>query len=117
GDLTYRAQLQAFRFGAKFATPSRALSLSFNGDQPGGEIRIEGCHALLHAKCVLIATGADYNRIEAEGREDFEGVGVYYAATAMEAKLCRDATVIVAGGGNSAGQAAMYLSEHARQVI
>jgi thioredoxin reductase (NADPH) len=117
GDLTYRAQLQAFRFGAKFATPSRSLSLSFNGDEPGGEIQIEGCAVPLQAKCVLISTGADYNRIEAEGREDFEGIGVYYAATAMEAKLCRDATIIVAGGGNSAGQAAMFLSEYAKNVL
>lgn len=117
GDLTYRAQLQAFRFGAKFATPSRALSLAFNGDQPGGDIQLEGCAATLRAKCVLVSTGAEYNRIDAEGREEFEGMGVYYAATAMEAKLCRDATVIVAGGGNSAGQAAMFLSDYARNVI
>lgn len=117
GNLTYRAQLQAFRFGAKFATPSRALWLSFNGDEPGGDIQIEGCAALLRAKTVIISTGADYNRIEAEGRENFEGLGVYYAATTMEAKLCRDEAVIVAGGGNSAGQAAMFLSEHARNVI
>ena len=60
---------------------------------------------------MLIATGADYRRIDAEGREDFEGSGVYYAATALEGQLCRGATVIVAGAGNSAGQAAMYLSE------
>ncbi len=117
GELTYRAQLQAFRFGAKFATPSRALSLAFNGSEPGADIQIEGCMATLRAKCVIISTGADYNRIQAEGRDGFEGIGVYYAATAMEAQLCRDATVIVAGGGNSAGQAAMFLSEHARNVI
>jgi thioredoxin reductase (NADPH) len=78
---------------------------------------IEGCPAVLRAKCVLIATGAEYRRIEAEGRENFEGLGVYYAATAMEGKLCRDRTVIVAGGGNSAGQAAMFLSETARKVF
>ncbi len=117
GDLTNRAQLQAFRFGAKFSTPSQALSLSFTGGDHPAELVIEGCPAVLRAKCVLIATGAEYRRIEAEGRENFEGLGVYYAATAMEGKMCRDRTVIVAGGGNSAGQAAMFLSETARKVF
>jgi thioredoxin reductase (NADPH) len=117
GELTSRAQLQAFRFGAKFSTPSQVLALSFAEGEYGGELRIEGCPATLRAKCVLISTGAEYNRIEAEGREDFEGLGIYYAATAMEARLCRDSTVIVAGGGNSAGQAAMFLSESAEKVL
>ena len=80
-------------------------------------LQSEGCTASLHSKCVLIATGADYRRIDAEGREDFEGSGVYYAATALEGQLCRGATVIVAGAGNSAGQAAMYLSEGAAKVL
>src|SRR4051794_29493161 len=117
GDLTYRAQLQAFRFGAKFSTPSAALSLAFSQAEHGNSLQIEGCGATLRAKCVIIASGADYRRIDAEGREDFEGSGVYYAATALEGKLCRDATVIVAGGGNSAGQAAMFLSEVAAKVF
>jgi thioredoxin reductase (NADPH) len=117
GDLTNRAQLQAYRFGATFSTPSQALSLGFTEGEYPAALQIEGCPATLRAKCVLIATGAEYNRIEAEGRESFEGLGVYYAATAMESKLCRDATVIVAGGGNSAGQAAMFLSETAKKVL
>ncbi|HTL56073.1 MAG TPA: FAD-dependent oxidoreductase [Candidatus Limnocylindrales bacterium] len=117
GDLTYYAQLQAFRFGAKFSTPSPALSMSFANGDYRANIHIEGCEATLRAKCVLIATGAQYRRLEAEGREEFEGCGVYYAATGREAKLCRNATVIVAGGGNSAGQAAMFLSEVADKVF
>ena len=117
GDLTNRAQLQAHRFGATFSTPSQALSLGFTDGEHSAELQIEGCPATLRAKCVLIATGAEYNRIEAEGREGFEGLGVYYAATAMESKLCREGTVIVAGGGNSAGQAAMFLSESAKRVL
>ena len=117
GDLTHRAQLQAYRFGAKFTTPSQALSLEFTEGPYRAGLHIEGCSATLRAKCVLIATGAEYNRIEAEGRERFEGLGVYYAATAMEARLCQGATVIVAGGGNSAGQAAMFLSESAKKVF
>ena len=118
GDLTWLAQLQAYRFGAKFSTPSQALSLNYN---PDGEYRacieIEGCPAILRAKTVLIATGAEYRRLDAENRERFEGVGVYYAATALEGQICRDETVIVAGSGNSAGQAAMFLSEGAARVL
>ncbi|HEY1123499.1 MAG TPA: FAD-dependent oxidoreductase [Haloferula sp.] len=117
GDLTYRAQLQAFRFGAKFSTPCQALSLGFADGEYGIELHGEGCSATLRAKCVIIATGAQYRRIEADGREDFEGVGVYYAATAMECQFCRGATAIVVGGGNSAGQAAMFLSESAEKVL
>ncbi len=117
GNLTNRAQLQAFRFGAKISTPAQALSLHVGKGEYAGELQIEGSSATLLARCVIIATGADYRRIDAEGREDFDGSGVYYAATAREAQLCRDATVIVAGGGNSAGQAAMFLSEHAAKVL
>jgi thioredoxin reductase (NADPH) len=117
GDLTYRAQLQAYRFGARFSTPSQALSLSFADGEYGAALNCESCSATLRAKCVIIATGAEYNRIEAEGRENFDGLGVYYAATAMEGQLCRGSTVVVAGGGNSAGQAAMFLSEAAAKVL
>ena len=117
GDLTYSAQLQAYRFGAKFSTPAQALSLAFTGGEHPSSLQIEGCNATLLAKCVIIATGADYHRLQAEGRENFEGCGVYYAATAREGQLCRGSTVIVAGGGNSAGQAAMFLSGCAAKVL
>jgi thioredoxin reductase (NADPH) len=117
GDLTYRAQLQAYRFGAKFTTPSRVLSLSFQDGQHGAVLCIEGCGTVLYSRCVLISTGAQYNKIDAEGLETFEGLGVFYAATVMEAQLCRGATVLVAGAGNSAGQAAMFLSEFAAKVM
>jgi len=118
GDLTWLAQLQAYRFGAKFSTPSQVLSLRYNteDDYPAC-IEIEGCSAILRAKAVLIATGAEYGRLDAENRERFEGVGVYYAATALEGQICRNETVIVVGSGNSAGQAAMYLSEGAAKVL
>jgi len=118
GELTWLAQLQAYRFGAKFSTPAAALSLQYN---PDGDYRVcletEGCGAVLRAKTVLITTGADYRRLEAEGREQFEGVGLYYAATALEGQLCRNETVVVAGSGNSAGQAAMFLSDGAAKVL
>jgi thioredoxin reductase (NADPH) len=118
GDLTWLAQLQAYRFGAKFSTPSQVLSLRHNpDDEYCACIEIEGCPATLRAKTVLIATGADYGRLEAENRERFEGVGVYYAATALEGQICRNETVIVTGSGNSAGQAAMFLSDGAAKVL
>src|SRR5690348_11726923 len=118
GDLTYRAQLQAFRFGAKFTTPSQALSLGYSPDAEHPHfLHIEGCSAVLRAKAVIIATGADYRRLDAEGREEFEGSGVYYAATPLEAQLCGESTAIVAGAGNSAGQAAMFVSEGAKKVL
>ena len=118
GDLTYLAQLQAYRFGAKFSTPSAALSFDYHdGEEYRASLQVEGCLCTLRAKCLLIATGADYRRLDADGREQFEGSGVYYAATAFEGQLCRGQTVIVAGGGNSAGQAAMFLSEGAAKVL
>src|SRR5580765_6693047 len=117
GDLTYSAQLQAYRFGARFSTPSQALTLSFTEGEYRAMLQAEGCNAILRARCVIIATGADYHRLDAERREDFEGSGVYYACTAREGRLCRDSTVVVAGAGNSAGQAAMFLSECAAKVL
>jgi thioredoxin reductase (NADPH) len=118
GDLTWLAQLQAYRFGAKFSTPAQALSLEYNAtDEHHACLQVEGCSAVLRAKSVLIATGADYRRLDAEAREQFENMGVYYAATAMEGQLCRNETVVVVGSGNSAGQAAMFLSEGAAKVL
>lgn len=118
GDLTWLAQLQAYRFGAKFSTPAQALSLHYDGaDEYRACLQVEGCSVVLRAKSVLIATGADYRRLGAEGREQFENMGVYYAATAMEGQICRGETVIVAGSGNSAGQAAMFLSDGAAKVL
>src|SRR5256714_9518420 len=118
GDLTWLAQLQAYRFGAKFSTPAQALSLQYHGaSEYPACLQIEGCSAVLRAKSVLIATGADYRRLDAEGREQFEGMGVYYAATALEGQICRGETVTVAGSGNSAGQAAMFLSDGAAKVL
>jgi thioredoxin reductase (NADPH) len=117
GELTYSAQLQAHRFGAKFSMPSQAMTLRFTEGEYRATIQAEGCHAILRAKCVIIATGADYHRLEAERREEFEGCGVYYAATAREGRLCNGATVVVTGAGNSAGQAAMFLSGCAAKVV
>jgi thioredoxin reductase (NADPH) len=117
GELAFRAQLQAYRFGAKFSTPALALSLTPNEGEHRATLRVEGCNCDLHAKCVILATGVNYHRLGAEGRESFECAGLYYAATAREGRLCAGSTVVVVGGGNSAGQAAMFLSEGAKKVL
>jgi thioredoxin reductase (NADPH) len=116
GELTYRAFLQANRFGACFSTPARVLSMRFGAAAPSAVLELEGGEEL-HARCVLIATGAHYRRLNAEGGDSFDGAGVYYAATQMEAAYCVGRTVIVCGGGNSAGQAAMFLSCRAERVL
>src|SRR5438046_5005528 len=83
GELTWLAQLQAYRFGAKFSTPAAALSLQYNSDDEYHAcLETEGCGAVLRAKAVLITTGADYSRLDPEARDQFEGSAVYDAATA-----------------------------------
>jgi thioredoxin reductase (NADPH) len=113
-ELTDRAILQVNKFGAHLSVPTPATRLTFeNGyavlDIDGGES--------ITTKCLLIATGAQYRRLDVEGFEKFEGTGVYYAATPAEARLCRGCPVLVVGGGNSAGQAAVFLAGHASQVF
>ena len=70
----------------------------------------------LRARCVLVASGVSYRRLDVPNFADFEGAGIYYAATEMEARLCRGEDVVVVGGGNSAGQAIVYLAKYARRV-
>lgn len=111
--LTEAAVVQATKFGARLPIPTPATALSF--DNGYGVLRLDGGETVT-AKCVLIATGAEYRRLGAEGCAQFEGRGVYYAATPTEAPLCRGENVVVVGGGNSAGQAAVYLSGLARKV-
>lgn len=113
GELANRAILQAQKFGAQFSSPSRATRLAFGDDVCHVFFDDDG-HVL--TRCVLIATGADYRKLSVPGRERLEGCGVYYAATATEAQMCRGSDVIVVGGGNSAGQAAMFLSEQTPKV-
>ena len=114
GELANRAILQAQKFGAHFSSPSRVKRLEFEGNMHHLWFDEDG---QLTSRCVLIATGADYRRLEVSGREGFEGSGVYYAATATEAQMCRGSNAIVVGGGNSAGQAAMFLSEQSPRVF
>jgi thioredoxin reductase (NADPH) len=113
-ELTDRATLQANKFGAHLSIPSAAARLSFDNRYP--VLDVGGGHSVT-TKCVLIATGAQYRRLDVKGFEQFEGTGIYYAATPAEALLCRGCPAIVVGGGNSAGQAAVFLAGHASQVF
>lgn len=113
-ELTGRATLQARKFGAHLSVPSRATRLSFDDGFPA--LYLEDGERIT-ARCVLIATGAEYRRLDVPGFEEFEGSGVYYAATPAEATICSGEEVVVVGGGNSAGQAAVYLAEHVRRVL
>ncbi len=113
-DLMSRALLQAQKFGTEFSAPSQATGLDVGGPRPA--VQIEGGERV-EARCVLITTGADYNKLDVPGCERFEGLGVYYAATQAEQTSSRGAEVVVVGGGNSAGQAIMFLAEHARRVL
>jgi thioredoxin reductase (NADPH) len=112
-ELADRAVLQADKFGARVSIPSPVLKLRF--DETYSVLELEGGETVA-AKCLLIATGAEYRRLGVEGCERFEGNGVYYAATPNEAQMCRNSDVVLVGGGNSAGQAAVYLSQNARKV-
>jgi thioredoxin reductase (NADPH) len=111
--LTEQAVLQANKFGANLQIGTRVGGLSFDGSV--NVVRLDGGE-MVKAKCLIIATGAEYRVLGVEGCEKYEGRGVYYAATPIEAKECAGAEVVVVGGGNSAGQAAVFLSRHARKV-
>lgn len=112
-ELADRAVLQADKFGARVSIPTLVIKLSF--DQAYSVLGLEGGETVV-TKCLLIATGAEYRRLDVEGCSRFEGNGVYYAATPNEAQMCRNSDVVLVGGGNSAGQAAVYLSQNARKV-
>ncbi len=113
-ELADRAVLQADKFGARISVPTPVTKLTF--DKTYSVLELEGGENVV-AKCLLIATGAEYRRLEIEHCSRFEGAGVYYAATPNEAQMCRGSDVVLVGGGNSAGQAAVYLSQNARKVF
>jgi len=113
-ELADRAVLQADKFGARISVPTPVTKLTF--DKTYSVLELEGGENVI-AKCLLIATGAEYRRLEVEHCSRFEGAGVYYAATPNEAQMCRGSDVMLVGGGNSAGQAAVYLSQNARKVF
>jgi len=112
-DLTGRAYAQALKFGAHLMVAKGATRLAC--DSQRYTVEIEG-GPQVPARAVIIATGAEYRKPALENLSKFEGAGVYYGATPMEAQLCVGQEVVVVGGGNSAGQAAVFLALTARRV-
>ena len=112
-SLAQRAFIQAQKFRAKLMIAQGATKLTC--DRKPYTLQA-GDSATISARTVVIATGAEYRRLPIEGIERFEGMGIYYGATFMEAQLCSGDEVIVVGGGNSAGQAAVYLAQYAKKV-
>ncbi len=114
GDLAARAAIQAQRLGARLNAPCEAVRLQ---TEEAFHIVVLADGSEIATRAVIIASGAQYRRLPVAELERFEGAGVYYAATELEARLCRNTTVGVVGGGNSAGQAAIYLSQQGSRVI
>ena len=112
-ELAGRAFTQAEKFGAQIIIAKGATKLTCNRKPFAIQIDNE---PEMHARAIVIATGAEYRRLPLENLAQFEGTGVYYGATFMEAQLCGGDEVIVIGGGNSAGQAAVFLAQTARHV-
>ena len=118
-ELAGRAQVQAEKFGATLSLPRSVIALEpCDEEGTGGPYRLHLADGAppVRARTVVVATGARYRRLALPNLERFEGSGVHYAATAVEAGLCDGREVAVVGGGNSAGQAAIYLSRRAARV-
>ena len=114
-DLANRGYLQALKFGVQFSAPASVADLV--QDEAAGHVVVLETGERIRTGAVLIATGASYRRLDAEGCDRFRDAGVFAAATSVEARVCRDGTAVVIGGGNSAGQAALFLAEHAAKVV
>src|SRR5262249_29609996 len=112
-ELAGRAYTQAQKFGAQILIAGEAAELTCN--RKPYSIRTDS-GAVVSARTVVIATGAQYRKPSVQDLSRFEGAGVYYAATGMEAQLCAGEEIIIVGGGNSAGQAAVFLAESCRHV-
>jgi thioredoxin reductase (NADPH) len=113
--LTARAFNQAQKFGAEMMIPVTVTSLDCSRDDGAFGLKFEDGE-VLRARSIVVASGARYRRPEIENLADFEGRGVWYWASPIEARLCAEQEVVLVGGGNSAGQAAVFLSDHARKV-
>jgi thioredoxin reductase (NADPH) len=111
--LAGRAQVQAQKFGARLAL-SRAV-VGLDCERAPYTLKLEDGESI-RARAIVIATGARYRKLDVDDYERFEGAGIYYAATAMEADLCAEQEIVVVGGGNSAGQAAVFLARSAKHV-
>jgi len=109
GELTARAAVQAMRLGARLNAPCEVVGLR---TEAGFQVVVLGDGSEIPTRAVIVASGARYRRLAVDDLERFEGAGVYYAATDLEARVCDGTSVLVIGGGNSAGQAAIYLGQH-----
>jgi thioredoxin reductase (NADPH) len=109
GDLTARAAVQAMRLGARLNAPCEVAGLR---TEAGFHVVVLRDGSEIPTRAVIVASGAQYQRLAVEDLERFEGAGVYYAATDLEARVCDGTSVLVIGGGNSAGQAAVYLAQN-----
>jgi len=109
GDLTARAAVQALRLGARLNAPCQVVGLRTEGSF---HVVVLADGSEIPTRAVIVASGARYRRLAVEDLERFEGAGVYYAATDLETRVCAGAPVLVVGGGNSAGQAAIYLAQN-----
>jgi thioredoxin reductase (NADPH) len=117
GALAGRAFVQAQKFGAEVLIPAQAVALDCTRADRGGELAVAlGDGRRLRSRSVVIASGARYRRPDVPRLSEFEGRGVWYWASALEAKTCANAEVVLVGGGNSAGQAAVFLAQHAAKV-
>lgn len=114
-DLAFRAELQAIKFGARVAVPRHAERLRPGSEAGHYEVTLDDGTTLV-GRSVVIATGARYRKLGVPEEDRFQGAGLYYAATELEARSCKDQEVVVVGGGNSAGQAAMFLATRASCV-
>lgn len=112
-DLARRAITQATRFGTEFLSPGTVKAIRVKDNYK--TIVLDDDTEIL-ARAVVITTGVDYRKLDTKGIADFTGAGVYYGAATTEASACKDKEVYVVGGGNSAGQAAMYLAKFAKNV-
>ena len=112
-DLTRRAISQATRLGAEFLSPHSVKEIK---QKDGYKKIILDDGPVIMSRSVVITTGVDYRKLEVKGVENFTGAGIYYGAATTEASACKGKDVFIIGGGNSAGQAAMYLSKFANKV-
>ena len=114
GDLVWRGEIQAMKFGTRFAMPRRVAKLEHLED--GGFCATFDGGECVRAKAVVVASGVQYRRLPIDRLAEFEGAGIYYAATDQETRFCKGTEAVIIGGGNSAGQAAMFLSRSASRV-
>ncbi len=112
-DLANKAYIQAQKFGCNISIPHKAEKVEYTGSH---YLVTASNNKVIKSKTVVAATGANYQQLPAKNLPNFEGVGVYYSATGMHAAQCKDSEVGVVGGGNSAGQAALFLADYASTV-